>query len=290
METKKHLTAYVLAADPAWVGISVLSYYDLVEEMVISYDENGKGWTGAPIPVDECIERLKAVDKDKKMRFVPGNFARLDHDPMENDTYQRQCALDAASSGADWVIEVDADEVLPNPGALIRMLDYAAEREIPLVEWPMRVFFHRLSDGRFLEVCTRTRTERYEYPGPIAARPGSRCIGARCAEGRFLRPVVVGDRQSPQVRATPGPNEVRVENLAMEDAILHFSWARSAEDVKTKVASWSHNEGLKSWFFYNLCWKSAPRMWRWHRNFHPFVRGLWPRLKPTRLCLNGVDI
>ena len=55
MKPKMHLTAYVLAADPAWVGISVLSYYDLVEEMVISYDENGKGWTGAPIPVDECI-------------------------------------------------------------------------------------------------------------------------------------------------------------------------------------------------------------------------------------------
>jgi len=152
------------------------------------------------------------------------------------------------------------------------------------------VFFHRLSDGRFLEVCSKTRTERYEYPGPIAARPGSKNIGARCAVGRFLRPIVVGDQQSPQVRATPGPNEIRVENLAAEDAILHFSWARSAEDVRSKVASWSHNEGLKSWLFYNFYWKSAPRIWRWHRNFHPFVPGLWPRLKPTRVCVNGIDL
>jgi len=290
METKMHLTAYVLAADPAWVQQSVHSYYHLVEDIVVAYDENSLGWTGTPIPVDECLERLKAMDKDKKMRFIAGNFARLDHAPMENDTFQRQCAFDAASPGADWVIEIDADEILPNPGALIRMLDYAAEREIPLIEWPMRVFFHRLNDGRFLEVCTRSRTERYEYPGPIAARPGSKCIGARCAEGRFLRPVVMGDKQSPQVRASMGPNEVRIENLAMGDAILHFSWARSPEDVKTKIASWGHNEGIKSWLFYTLCWKSAPRIWRWHRDFHPFVRGLWPRLKPKRLCLNESEL
>jgi hypothetical protein len=284
------LTAYVLAADPAWVQASVRSYYDIVEEIVISYDENSKGWTGAPIPVDECVSKLKAIDKDKKMRFVGGHFARLDQNPMVNDTYQRQCAFDIASSGADWVIAIDADEVLPNPGALLKMLDYAAEREIPAVEWPMRLFFHRLEDGRFLEVCSKSRTERFEYPGPIAARPGAQHTDARHAKGDYLRPVVIGDKQSPQVRCGMLPGESRIENLRLEDAILHFSWARSAADVRSKVASWSHNEGLKSWLFYNIYWKSAPRTWPLLRNFHPFVKGLWPRLKPTELSLQGINL
>lgn len=285
-----HLTAYIMAADPAWIRASVRSYYHLVEEIVVSYDVNGVGWTGAPIPVDECLSRLKAIDPDKKMRFMPGDYARPNRHPMENDTYQRQCAFDDASAGADWVLAVDTDEVLPNPNALLGMLEYAEEREIPLVEWPMRVFFQRLRDGRFLEVCARKRRDRFEYPGPIAARPGAKCKGARHAEGRFLRPIVMGDRQSPQICATPGPDEVRIENLTIDDAILHFSWARSAEDVRSKVASWSHSEGLNSWIFYHLWWKSAPYLWPWMCNFHPFVRGLWPRLKPTEVKLEGVAI
>ena len=282
-----NLTAYILAADPAWIRASVQSYYHLVEEIVVSYDENSVGWTGAPIPVDECLNRLKAIDHDKKMRFVPGDYARPNRHPMENDTYQRQCAFDDASCGADWVMAIDTDEILPNPKKCIEMIEYAAEREIPLVEWPMRVFFQRLRDGRFLEVCAQKRRDRFEYPGPIAARPGAKCKGARHADGRYLRPVVIGDRQSPQICAIPHPDEFRRENLTIDDAILHFSWARSAEDIRAKVASWSHNEGLKSWIFYHLWWKSAPYLWPWMRNFHPFVRGLWPRLKPAGLKFGG---
>jgi len=285
-----HLTAYVLAADPAWIRESVKSYYHLVDEIVVSYDGRGIGWTGVPIPVEECLTRLRAVDNDKKMRFVAGDYARPNLHPMENDTYQRQCAFDDASSGADWVLEIDTDEVLPNPAALIAMLQHAADREIPLVEWPMRVFFQRLRDGRFLEVCAPMGRDRFEYPGPIAARPGAKCTDARHARGRYLRPVVVGDRQSPQVCAPPGPDEARLENLSAEDAIHHFSWARSAEDVRSKVASWSHSEGLQSWIFYHLWWKAAPYIWPWMRNFHPFVRGLWPRLKPTSIDLNRFAI
>ena len=284
------LTSYILAADPAWVRESVLSYYDLVEEIVVSYDKNGAGWTGAPIPVDECIERLKSIDKDKKMRFIPGDYARPGNHPMVNDTYQRQCALEAVNDGADWVLEIDADEILPNPSALVRTLEYAAERGIPLVEWPMRVFFHRLPDGRFLEICTKNFRNRFEYPGPIAVRPGAKCTDARHALGKYLRAVVVDDRESPQICATPGSDEARVENLRYEDAILHFSWARSPEDVRCKVASWSHNEGFRSWLFYHVYWKSAPLLWRWLRNLHPFVRGFWPRLKPTTVTFNGAAI
>ena len=290
MKSPSKLTAYVLAADPAWIRESVHSYYHLVEEIVVSYDTNGIGWTGVPIPVDECLTRLRAIDHDKKMRFVAGDFARPKRHPMENDTFQRQCAFDDASVGADWVLEIDTDEILPNPDALLKMLDYASDRDIPLVEWPMRVFFHKLRDGRFLEVCARKRRDRFEYPGPIAARPGAKCTDARHALGRFLRPVVIGDRQSPQVCATPGSDEARIENLSVEDAILHFSWARSAKDVRSKVASWSHSEGWKSWLFYHLWWKSAPYLWPWIWNFHPFVRGLWPRLKPSNVKFCGLAV
>ncbi len=41
------------------------------------------------MPVDECLDRLRAIDPEGKLDFRPGDFARLDHSPTENDTHQR---------------------------------------------------------------------------------------------------------------------------------------------------------------------------------------------------------
>src|SRR4051794_39995802 len=49
------LTGYLLAADPAWIELSVTSYYPLVSRIIVSYDERGLGWTGIDIPVQECL-------------------------------------------------------------------------------------------------------------------------------------------------------------------------------------------------------------------------------------------
>src|SRR5438128_525348 len=100
------LKAYILAADPAWIEKSVQSYYDIVDELLVSYDTNKRGWTGAPIPVDECLERLRAMDRDNKIRFYPGEYARLDRTPMENETYQRQCAITAIGRQTDWILQL----------------------------------------------------------------------------------------------------------------------------------------------------------------------------------------
>jgi hypothetical protein len=275
-----HINAYILAADPSRITKSVLSYYDFVDVIVVSYDQAGRGWTGASIPVDDCLDQLRAIDRDHKMRMIPGDFASAGRHPLQNDTRQRQCALNAAGLGADWVLQIDTDEILPNPKRLLEVLDEAAQRKLDAVEWPMRVFFQQLKDGRFLEVCAADRLERFEYPGPIAVRPGAKLIDARRATGDFLRPTVVSDERSLQICRPPENGEHRVPICESRDAILHFSWARSQADVRNKVASWGHNEGLKSWLFYHVYWKTAPLTWRWMRDFHPFARGLWPALKP----------
>jgi len=282
------INAYILAADPAWIEESVLSYYDIVDEILVSHDRNSRGWTGAPIAAQDCLDRLRAIDRDKKMRFVAGDYSRPDFRPMENDTYQRQCAL-AEVGDADWVLQIDTDEVLPNPAALVGMLRQAEALDISTVEWPMRVLFHTLKNGQYLEVCAADFSDCFEYPGPIAVRPGVTFVDARRTSGPFLRPVVAGDLQSLQVRRSPEPNEHRVELHNNKDAILHRSWARSAASVHSKIASWGHNEGLRSWLFYYLRWKPAPYLWRVTRDFHPFARGLWPALKPCECCLPSSD-
>src|SRR5208283_1119069 len=65
MRSAMRLRAYVLAADPAWLETSMQSYYDIVEKIVVSYDRNKVGWTGHPLPIDECIDRAKSIDTDE---------------------------------------------------------------------------------------------------------------------------------------------------------------------------------------------------------------------------------
>lgn len=278
------LHAYVLAADPAWLEESISAYYDLVDEVVVSYDRAGLGWTGSPIPVQHVLDRLTAIDADRKLRFVGGDYTCAAATPMECDTAQRRAALAEAGAGADWVLQIDTDEVLPRPERLLELLEYAQERNLQAVEWPMRVLFRSLRGGRFLEVCDRDGRERFEYPGPIAVRPGVPLFDARRASVPFLRAVVCGDDRSPQLLQRLRPGETRAELLAPNEAILHYSWAGSSERVRTKVASWSHNSGLRSHAFYWVRWWPARLLWRGMHDFHPFARGLWPALKISEVA------
>ena len=269
-----------MAADPTWLQESVSAYYPHVEKIVVSYDEESRGWTGAAVPVESCLEKLRMIDRDGKLEFRPGRFGSArSGDPHAADTHQRRTALAQAAEGAEWVLQIDTDEILPRWQALRNALEQADNLGIGAVEWPMRVLYRRLRDGRFLEVVTANGSNHFEYPGPIAVRPDVNLVDCRRTDGPFLRPVVLGDHSSLQVADAAGANEHRLECLESGDAIWHNSWGRSSAVVRRKIRSWSHNDGLGSWLYYYIRWWPAPVTWRSMRNFNPVHPPLWPRLR-----------
>jgi hypothetical protein len=273
------LTAYILAADPAWIEPSVRSYYDIVEEIVVCYDTDRLGWTGAPIAVDECIDRVRAVDVDRKVRLLGGSYYRSGSDPMENDTNQRQHALAAAGERADWVVELDTDEVMPDARYFSTRLS-EIPREYHACFWPMRVMFKQVSPTRFLEVSTRFRTLCWEYPGPVACRPGVRLTHAR----RTSSPAwTFGVSYSlwTLLNRTSVPANARI---AAEKAVVHFSWARSDEEIRRKVSGWSHSRDFDAEAYVRDVWGRAETRWRSYRNFHPVQPDTWPALRPVELA------
>jgi hypothetical protein len=175
-----NLAAYVLAADPTWIRTSVLAYYPYVSRIVVSFDRRGRGWSGEPVPARRCVAALKSIDRERKVQFAPGDFSGTHDDLMAAETAQRQAALDAAAEGADWVLQIDTDEVLPDAGALSRAL-VATHEPFVAVSWPMRVLYRRLGRGRFLEVANEDGSLHVEYPGPVAVRSGTRLDHARWA-------------------------------------------------------------------------------------------------------------
>ncbi|MCR6493776.1 hypothetical protein [Cellulomonas sp. P24] len=147
--------AYVLAADPHFLRESIAAYYDRVERIVVSYDRSARSWTGTPLPVDECLAVIRDLDAAGKCVLAPGDYARTDVDPLENDTYQRQHALDEAGDGADWVLQLDTDEVLGSLPTFVGALERADAVGAAGLDYPARWLYSRVGPGRYLEASRR---------------------------------------------------------------------------------------------------------------------------------------
>ncbi len=272
------VTAYVLAGDPTWAEASVAAYYRLVERIVVSYDVNHRGWTGHPIPTDECLERLKAIDVDRKMEFSGGDYFRPTHSPIDNDTHQRQVAMDQAAVGADWVLALDNDEIMPRPERFLERLERDVPASYRVVEWPLRVFFQVAVSGELLEVCDRWGRRALESV-PIAFRPGvelKQCRRTAAPRWWYVVPRDWRKRVRREAQAIVGVGE----------AVLHLSWIRTEAGIRTKLASWGHAPDFEPQRFLRDSWNRAPRDWRRMRDLHPIWPRLWPRLKPASIPID----
>lgn len=277
---KRRLGAYVLAGDATWLAYTLPRYYDLLDDLVVVAPEDGLGWTGRPVPVGECLDIVRRIDRRHICRVHWGNW----HDrqlPIRADTAQRQAGIDALSDRVDWIVQIDNDELLPHPARLVDMIEVARSERLGGVEWPMRVLYRTGPRGRYYEVCTAAGAPNHEYPGPVAVAAGSRTVDARRCSGPFLRPFVPQAQGSLQLSRPPASDEIRVGCLEPSDAIIHNSWARTPASVHQKVRNWGHNQGLRTELYYWAVWYPAAWTWPLLRNFHPLEGSLWPRLRPA---------
>lgn len=268
--TMPRINAYVLAAEPAWIEESIQSYYQLVDRIVVSYDRSGRSWTGTPMPIDECLMRLKSVDPQGKLDFRPGDYARPGRHPMENDTHQRQEALQQASDGADWVVQLDTDEVVTNLGVFHESLMEADAGNYDALVYPARWLYQRVSGSLFLEGSSRLWRRLEAYPGPVAVRPG---VELRLARQGGTELYVVGySRKTLPLYFLP-PVPVR-KVISYKDAILHFSWIRSDDEMTAKLTSWGHSHD-RDWSHHLRRWRRAAR--------HPLLTAASTPFQPDKL-------
>jgi hypothetical protein len=273
------LKSYILLADPAWLEVSVSSYYPVVNEILARCDATGRGLTGVSISIDQSKQILRAMDAEHKIRFSEGVFYRLDLPVGDRDTFQRNSALIALGSDADWILQIDTDEFVPDINVLLDALRFADEKGLCAVEWPMRVLYRRLRTGEYLEVCQKNGGDHYEYPGAVAVKPLTHLSEMRRTRKPFLRPIVEGDSLSLQIQRPPMEGECRDFRISRESAIVHNSWAREPSSVWRKLRSWAHHDVKKLWIAYYLQWLLSPLFWRTMVDFHPFARDLWRSLR-----------
>jgi hypothetical protein len=262
------LNAYIMLGDPSFLHASVASYYRHVSRIVVSYDRDGLSWTGTPLPLDECLARIRALDTEGKCDLRPGTFARPGLDALENDTNQRSVALMTASDGADWVLQLDTDEVLPEPTTLVSTLRRADDAGADGLEFPARWLYTRVGSRRFLESCSRLWRPASSYPGPVAVRAGTSLVQARQTDGPLYRADVRPWNTDPS-----HPRDAIVhEVVPYRASIVHYSWVRSSEYMRRKVGWSGHSEELKE----------SGRYEEWiHALRHPLRTSLQAPLKPA---------
>ncbi|MGN6219647.1 MAG: hypothetical protein ACTHNQ_09085 [Microbacterium sp.] len=251
--------AYVLAGDPAWIEQSIGSFYGMVDRIVVSFDADGLSWSGHALSTEESIARIAAVDPDGKVVLRPGRFSNPDLMAMWAETAQRQDALDAASEGADWVLQLDTDEVVTDPGAFRTAIDSAESHAASALEYPARVLYARARSGRFLEISRRFWTTQSSYPGPVAVRAGTRLSHARQAAGVPTFRVDVSAWNTDPARPATTPVHAVIPR---QQALLHLSWVRTEAQMAEKRAVSGHAAGRD--------WDRELDRWR-RRMRHPFV-------------------
>lgn len=224
------LNAYVLAGDPAWAAQSLRSYYALVDRVVVSFDRRGRSWAGFPLPVEDAIRELRSADPEGKLVLLPGDHCDPDRDILDVETEHRQEAVDAASEGADWVLQLDTDEVLLSPAVFRRHLDTAAARGARAMDFPLRDFYQEAGTGRYLEHCGRFWTDQSAYPGPVAVESGVALSHCRQVDEPLYRVDTHWRNTDPAHHQDAIVHAV----VPRRDAIAHMSWVRTEDEMRMK--------------------------------------------------------
>jgi hypothetical protein len=183
------------------------------------------------------LRRIAAADPEGKTILLPGDHVDSTRHSLRMETEQRQAALDAASVDADWVIQLDTDEIAPVPQVLQKYIRRADEGAAGALAYPARTIYARTASGAFLEHCGRLWTTQSSYPGPMAVRAGTSLSHARQAASAPVFRVDVSPWNTDPAHARTTPVHAVV---GVHEAIIHMSWVRSASQMAEKSAVSGH--------------------------------------------------
>lgn len=252
------INAYLLAGDPAWAAHSLQSYYAIADRIFVSFDATKRSWAGLPLRVDDAIEALRSEDHDGKLVLLPGDHTDPGRPNLELETEQRQHALDAASEGSDWVLQLDTDEIMQDPQTFVGLLCEADDHAAEALFYPLRDFYQVIGPGRYLEHCGRWWTTQSAYPGPLAVKSGTRLRHCRQADVPGYRADVSWHNTDPWHPSNTTVHRV----IAPNQAVAHMSWVRTDDEMAAKTSTYGHATAYD--------WSLELARWRWRRQ-HPLL-------------------
>jgi hypothetical protein len=232
-----------LAYDWKYAFDAIRSYYAIADEIILGLDADRISWSKKPFAFDDAAvaDLIAQIDTDKKIRIIEGNFHALDV-PLENDTAERRL-LGAACHAGNWVVQIDADEILLNPLEFTQIMKNSPP---DVCVWAVWLPVYKIIGDKALIVG-----------GQVESTP----VATRCPHlYRFGR-------------VTDQPSALSLMYM------LHLSLCRSEEDLVQKLTNWSHSNQIDidktvgSWRATSL------ENYRQLKDFHHIHGPIWQFLK-----------
>lgn len=234
----------MLAYDYRYCYLAIRSYYDIADEIILGLDEARLTWMKQPFDIDlaEVQSFIDDIDTQKKIRIVQGNFHAADH-PMANDNAERSFLSHHCTPG-NWVVQIDADEILLNPADFRQWL--LANNPVQFNVFARWVSIFKVFGQQVLMI---------NPPGeavPVATMIRGQYTGARLtAQQGVMSPL----------------------------QLLHFSWGRTPEELLKKLTNWSHAQDFNVRNFFDF-WQSVTlENYTQAHNFHPLNGPAWQSLQ-----------
>jgi hypothetical protein len=216
---------------------SIAGYHGIADEVLVGLDAGGLTWAGAATGLSRAQLEL-ALAPFPKARIVEGNFFDASKAPIDNDTAER--AHLAGLAQGEWIVEVDADEIVDGHALLLDLHQVPPATQV-YASW-LNVF--KVIDGVALVVDDR------RHLAPLATRSRIRKRSRVTGEAMWLA------RQE----------------------VPHLTLGRSEAEVAQKLSNWGHAPQVRPGFF--DLWRSIDLgNYRDVRNVHPFIPDRWPVLK-----------
>lgn len=225
---------YCVHDDDTWLGHSIESVYDVCRLIYVLVSDTP--WFGEPGDSKSVVSRVESLpDPSGKIRVVKGSW--------RSEAEQRNAGLDILSKeGIEYCLVIDADEVY-DPVDLERMVRIAQKH-------PEISCWH-------VEMDTYWKSWRY-----------------RIHPREQLKPVVLLRVGTARFTLNRGVSECTHGIILPEIAVCHhLSYARSDEQLKRKIATFSHARELVPGWYENVWkgWDQNPLM----RNLHPTHPGAY---------------
>lgn len=255
--TKKSAIS-LISYDADFLPSSISSYYNYVDEIVLGLDKDRISWNNKSFTFNETElwAGLQKIDVDNKISIIEENFHQSKV-AIENDNYERNFLKEQCQH--DWIISIDADEVLLNAKDFFVNYCPIAARYKHKVDLCMTWItpYKKIDDTILLIVNEDSSPFVGENQGVMTSKD-SNYVYARWTD-----------------KSAQGHNRILSPLYAM-----HWSLCRNSEALKQKINNTGHSDLVDKDPFYTIWSQVTLENYTELHNFKTSGLGSaqWPRL------------
>jgi hypothetical protein len=239
---------YLLSYDYDLIFTSINQIYVEADKIFIAIDVNRRTWSGNDYELPSSFfENIELLDYKNKIQIYEDNFYISELTPIECETRERNLLL--KKMGRGWLIQLDVDEYVYDFKTLTNYLNkywYLTlfPKYTPVVFKGKLITLFKQTEEGFLYI---DNDEKFPFITNLN-------------EYEFTRYIT------------------KVRNHFVNVNVVHQSWARTDDEIQTKIKNWGHRDDFNTQHYFEF-WKNiSSSTYMNYNNIHPISPEVWNKL------------